>query len=262
MVIRGASSASPMTSATPSAKPAARWQSAVVTGIVQQTPTIKSFFFDLERPMPFIAGQHVDVRLTAPDGYRAMRSYSIASSPKTVDTIELAIELLQTGEVSPFFHDTVLVGDTIDIRGPLGGHFIWSVDDGGPLLLAGGGSGLVPLMSMLRYRLDFEAHVPTILVLSARTWDDVLFRDELLEMERRNDGFTLILTLTREAPRRAGDFGRRVDMMLMSDATRRLPVAPRFVFVCGANLFVNAVADGAIAAGIDPTTIRTERYGI
>ena len=121
-----------------------------IVDIVQRTPRIKSYFLALPEPFEFRAGQHVDVRLTAPDGYRAMRSYSIASAPGRSATIELAIDLLDNGEVSPFFHEVAAIGDEIELRGPLGGHFVWSPSDGGPLLLVGGGSGLVPLMSMIR----------------------------------------------------------------------------------------------------------------
>jgi ferredoxin-NADP reductase len=247
----------------PSSPPLAlRWQRAVVTAIVARTPTIKSFFFELPEPFGYMAGQHVDVRLTAPDGYRALRSYSIASSPENSHTIELAIERLQDGEVSPFFHDVVAVGDNIELRGPIGGYFIWSVADGGPLLLVGGGSGVVPLMSMLRHRKATNSRVPALLLFSARTWEDALYRDELLELSGRHDGFDLVFTLTREPARRSGDFGRRVDAAMMTDVLARLPKAPALVFVCGANPFVDAVADGAVAAHVPEAAIRTERYGV
>ena len=127
------------------------WRTAVVTAVVDRTPRIKSFLFALPQPPPFIPGQHMDVRLTAPDCYEAQRSYSIASAPEEASAVELAIERLQDGEVSPFFHDEVKAGDEIELRGPIGGHFMWSVKDGGPLLLIGGGSGVVPLASMVRH---------------------------------------------------------------------------------------------------------------
>ncbi len=129
-----------------------RWQPAKITAIVSDTPRVKNFFFELSRPFSFRAGQHVDVRLTAPDGYQAERSYSIASAPEAQSSLELAIERLDDGEVSPFFHDVAAVGDDIELRGPIGGHFVWEVADGGPLLLLGGGSGAVPLMAMIRHR--------------------------------------------------------------------------------------------------------------
>jgi ferredoxin-NADP reductase len=241
--------------------PSADWQTAVVTEIIDRTSRIKSFVFALSQPLVFNAGQHVNVRLTAPDGYRAMRSYSIASVPQQPATIELAIERLADGEVSPFFHEVVQVGDQIELRGPLGDYFIWSVAEGGPLLLAGGGSGVVPLMAMVRYRRAAGSTVPVVLLLSARSWDDALYRDELLALHERHDGFTLVLTVTREAARREADYDRRVDVAMMRDVVRRLPGSPKTVYVCGSNPFVNAAADSAIAAGVAASIIRTERYG-
>jgi ferredoxin-NADP reductase len=241
--------------------PSADWQTAVVTDIIDRTSRIKSFVFALSQPLVFNAGQHVNVRLTAPDGYRAMRSYSIASVPQEPATIELAIERLADGEVSPFFHEVVQVGDQIELRGPLGDYFIWSVAEGGPLLLAGGGSGVVPLMAMVRYRRAAGSTVPVVLLLSARSWDDALYRDELLALHERHDGFTLVLTVTRETARREADYDRRVDVAMMRDVVRRLPGPPKTVYVCGSNPFVNAAADSAIAAGVAASIIRTERYG-
>src|SRR5882672_3118603 len=174
------------------------WQPATVVAIEPRTPTVKRFFFRLPRPLSFIPGQHMDVRLTAPDGYEAQRSYSIASAPDGTDRIELAVELLQDGEVSPFFFETVAVGDEIELRGPIGGHFMWSVDDGGPLLLVGGGSGVVPLACMLRHRAARGSAVPAALVYSARTAGDLIFGDELRTLHARRDGFHSIPTLTRE----------------------------------------------------------------
>jgi ferredoxin-NADP reductase len=238
-----------------------RWQNATVIAITARTPHIKSFTLAPLQPFAFRAGQHVDLRLTAPDGYRAMRSYSIASSPERDGQIELAIERLENGEVSPFFHDVVAIGDEIELRGPLGGHFVWSRDDGGPLLLIGGGSGVVPLMSMIRYRMSMAAAVPVVLLLSARTWEEVLFRDELLALDQLQNGFVLALTLTREAPRRERDYGRRIDAALIAEVLALSPGEPQHVFICGSNAFVNQAADGTIAAGILPARIRTERYG-
>jgi ferredoxin-NADP reductase len=243
-------------------RPEVHWQTAVVKNIIARTARIKSFVLAPSRPVKFVAGQHVDVRLTAPDGYRAMRSYSIASPPEDACQIELAIERLEDGEVSPFFHEVVGVGDKIEFRGPLGGHFVWSKNDGGPLLLVGGGSGLVPLMAIIRHREAVARDVPIVLVLSARNWDDVLYRDELIERHERRTGFTLVLTLTREPPKRDVDYGRRVDASMMAEVLHRLPSSPRHVFVCGGNSFVNSAVDGAIAAGTPTSIIRTERYGV
>ena len=173
------------------------WQEATIAAIETLTPTVRSFRLEPALPFVFVAGQHVDVRLTAPDGYRAERSYSIASSPERM-AIELVIERLDDGEVSAFFHDVAEVGDAIEIRGPIGGHFNWSPGDPGPVFLVGGGSGVVPLVSMLRRRASAAPGERFTLVYSARTWDEVIFREELLRRAREEDGLALILTLTRE----------------------------------------------------------------
>lgn len=237
------------------------WQPASVTAIAPRTPTVKSFFFRLPHPVRFVAGQHMDVRLTAPDGYQAQRSYSIASAPEADQGIELAIERLQDGEVSPFFHETVTVGDEIELRGPIGGHFMWSVDDGGPLLLVGGGSGVVPLACMLRHRAASRSMVPAVLVYSARTSTDLVFGDELRALRARRDGFHFIPTLTRETGMPPGFRVGRIDAGLLTDALALLPATPKLVFVCGANAFVETAAEVLLGLGLAPNIIRTERYG-
>lgn len=237
------------------------WQTSTITEIVEQTPSIKSFYLRLSVPFAYLAGQHVDVRLTASDGYVAMRSYSIASSPSTSDIIELAIERLPDGEVSPFFHDIAAVGDEIELRGPIGGHFLWPQGSTAPTLLIGAGSGLVPLMAMLRHRRELSETVPTALLLSSRTQRDVLFGDELLSLERDDPNFELALAITRETPHRASDFSRRIDNAMVAEVITRLPSVPEQVFVCGSNLFVNIAADGALMAGLGASVIKTERYG-
>jgi ferredoxin-NADP reductase len=238
-----------------------RWQSCAIVEITERTPAIKSFFFRLSEPFTYTAGQHVDVRLTAPNGYTAMRSYSIASAPSASEVIELAVERLADGEVSPFFHDVAQVGDTIELRGPLGGHFLWPEPSDMPVLLIGAGSGVVPLMAMIRYRVANVENVPVALLLSARTWDDVLFRDELLEIERSLSDFTFALALTREPATRPTDFSRRIDAPMVADVAARLRVATGCAFVCGSNPFVDIAADAALALGLDASAIKTERYG-
>ncbi|TGQ40747.1 MULTISPECIES: FAD-binding oxidoreductase [unclassified Mesorhizobium] len=238
------------------------WQTARITRIEKRTPRVTSFFFQTSRPFAYRAGQHVDVRLTAPDGYQARRSYSIASAPETGGTIELAIEKLEDGEVSPFFHEVAAVGDEVELRGPLGGHFVWSDSDGGPLLLVGGGSGVVPLMAMVRHRALRKSAVPVALVFSARVWDEVIFRNELLGLDDRRDGFDLVLTLTREAARRPADYSRRIDAAMIVQSMARLPEPPKLAFVCGSNTFVSAAAQALIDADVPPGLIRTERYGV
>jgi ferredoxin-NADP reductase len=247
--------------AIPLGSAALRWQRARITQILARTADIRSYFLSLPEPMPFRAGQHVDIRLTAPDGYQARRSYSIASPPETGGAIELVVERLDKGEVSPFFHEVAVVGDVIELRGPIGGHFIWSTPSGGPLILVGSGSGVVPLMSMIRHRAAQRSTVPTLLLFSAKTWDDVIFRDELLAMSAANDGFELILTLTRDGVHRAGDYSRRVDAAMMRDVLARTASHPRYVFVCGSNPFVESASQGLIDAGVAAGLIRTERYG-
>jgi ferredoxin-NADP reductase len=238
------------------------WQTARITRIEKRTPRVTSFFFLTSRPFAYRAGQHVDVRLTAPDGYQARRSYSIASAPETGETIELAIEKLDDGEVSPFFHEVAAVGDEVELRGPLGGHFVWSDGDGGPLLLVGGGSGVVPLMAMVRHRAARKSAVPVALVFSARVWDEVIFRDELIGLDDRRDGFDLVLTLTREAARRPADYSRRIDAAMMVQSMARLSELPTLAFVCGSNAFVSAAAQALIDADMPAGLIRTERYGV
>src|SRR3954464_7843118 len=195
----------------------ARWQRCTILEIVARTPAIKSFFLRLSETFDYMAGQHVDVRLTAPNGYTAMRSYSIASAPSDSDIIELAIERLVDGEVSPFFHDVAQIGDMIELRGPLGGHFLWPGSSNKPVLLIGAGSGVVPLMAMIRHRKASGERVPVALSLSAKTWGDVLFRDELLELETPLPDFTLALALTRETATRRTDFSRRIDARMVAD---------------------------------------------
>jgi ferredoxin-NADP reductase len=242
------------------------WRRARISDIVARTSTVKSFFIALASPMPFVAGQHVDVRLTAEDGYQAQRSYSIASAPELANgggayTFELAIDRLEDGEVSPYFHDVAVVGDEIEFRGPIGGYFVWSTRDAAPILLIGGGSGVVPLMSMIRHRAAQGSAAPMALLFSAHTWNDVIFRDELLALASQGNGFELKIALTREALQREGVFTRRVDTAMLSETLARLPQPPQQVFVCGSNAFVEAAAQSAIEAGVPAPLIRTERYG-
>jgi ferredoxin-NADP reductase len=238
-----------------------RWQPATIANVVRRTSTVTSVFLSPSEPFGFQAGQHLDLKLIAPDGYEARRAYSIASAPEHAPEIELAIEHLRDGEVSSFFHDVAEIGDEIEIRAPLGGHFVWSIAKGGPLLLVGAGSGVAPLMSMLRHRAAAKSNIPALLVVAARTWNDVIFRDELLAMEERGDGFALAVALTREAPARMQDFARRVDPGIMADVLGRLPGRPRHVYVCGSNAFVEVATQGLVDNGVAAEVIRTERYG-
>lgn len=242
--------------------PASRgWQDATVERIEPVAPGLKSLTLRPQSWRPFLPGQHVELRLTAPDGYQARRSYSVASAPAQAGTYEIGVARLADGEVSPFLHDVVQPGDHLEMRGPRGGYFTWTEAEGGPLLLAGGGSGVVPLLSILRHRAAAAPDVRAVLLLSARTWDTVPWRGELLAREHDEAGFLLLLALTREAPRRLGDLGRRVDQEAAEAALALLRAAPRRAYVCGSTGFVEAAADALVAAGLPPELVRTERYG-
>ncbi len=236
------------------------WRPASVVAITPRTPRIKSLFFALPDQPSFVPGQHMDVRLTAPDGYEAQRSYSIASAPERTDVLELAIERLESGEVSTFLHDEVRVGDEIELRGPIGGHFMWSVKDGGPLLLIGGGSGAVPLISMIRHHAAQGSALPVTLVASARTSADLLFLDELRSRHAEHRGFTLVATVTREAPGQPDLRAGRIDRGLLARALET-PGRPRLTFVCGSNPFVESVTQLLLDLDVAADQIRTERYG-
>jgi ferredoxin-NADP reductase len=174
--------------------------------------------------------------------------------------LELAVERLDDGEVSPYLHDVAQPGDTIELRGPIGGHFIWRAEDGGPLLLVAGGSGIAPLMAILRHRARVSPATETLLAYSARTWEELVFRDELLNDEANDAHLRVVLTTTRGSRHRPTDFERRFDRDLLRTIIGRRP-APRHVYICGATAFVEAVANAFVAEGIAPAVIKTERYG-
>jgi ferredoxin-NADP reductase len=224
-----------------------RWQIGTVTAIKQETPRVKSFRIELPMWMPHLPGQHYDVRLTAPDGYRAQRSYSVASSPLDEREIELTIDRLEDGEVSPYFHDVVAEGDQVEVRGPFASYFVWRGEK--PVLLVGGGSGVVPLMAILRHRRRTMPEVPMRLVYSVRRADDVIYADEL-----RDDA---VITFTREPPEGWSGHTGRIDTSLIAEAD--LPSGT--AFVCGSNGFVEAAASLLLGAGYEPQRIRTERFG-
>lgn len=241
--------------------PKLEWRMAKIERIEARTPRLKSYWLRFAEPFAFRAGQHVDVRLTAEDGYQAQRSYSIASAPDSGGLIELMIEKLETGEVSPFFHDTVVVGDEIELRGPIGGHFVWSPEEGGPVILVAGGSGLAPIIAIVRHRAAAGSTAAMALIFSARIHDEVICREELEALHARRDGFELAVALTRDRPRRPEDFARRIDAAMVADVLGRLPGLPVRAYVCGSNPFVEAATRALIAGGVAGATIRTERYG-
>jgi len=223
------------------------WQIGRVSSVKRETPSVKSFRIELPMWMEHLPGQHYDVRLTAPDGYRAQRSYSIASSPLDARAIELTIDRLADGEVSPYFHDIVEEGDQVELRGPFASYFVWRGES--PALLVGGGSGVVPLMSMLRHRRRTMPDLPIRLVYSVRTADDLIYRDEL--------GDDATLTFTREPPDAWSGHTGRIDDEMIREASFGSGVA----FVCGSNGFVESSAQLLLAAGYAPEEIRTERFG-
>lgn len=235
------------------------WQDAVIETIASFTPSIRRVVLRPKSWRPFLPGQHIDLRLTAPDGYQARRSYSITSAPETTGTLEIAIERLPDGEVSPYFHEVAEVGDTIEISGPFTEHFVWRSEQPGALLLIGGGSGVAPLLSMLRHRAFVANASPMTLLYSARTWDDVIVRDEVLAHEATQRALRVIFCLTRDRARRDVDYSRRIDAAMLSDVLAA--TTPALTFVCGNNGFVGTVADALLDLGVDAATIRTERYG-
>jgi ferredoxin-NADP reductase len=243
----------------PTPLPTTQWTDARITRIERRTARLSSVFLEAALAQ-HVAGQHVDVRLTAPDGYQAQRSYSIASAPGARD-LELAIERLDDGEVSPYFHEVAQPGDTIEVRGPFGGHFIWRPEDGGPVLLVAGGSGIAPLMAIARAWSIAAAATPLLLFYSARTWDDLVYRDELLAMAARTAAFAFVAATTRGPRQRAQDFDRRLDRPMLLEILGRWDAAPAHVYVCGSNAFVGTAADHLVGAGVPARIIRTERYG-
>ena len=235
------------------------WRVAEVVELRSETSQTKTITFDVPGWPGHRAGQHVDVRLTAADGYQAERSYSIASAADG-SRIELTVERLDDGEVSPYLADELRAGDVIELRGPVGGYFVWDPHARGTVLLVAGGSGVVPLVAMARQRAAERSGIPTRLLYSARTWDDVIYRDELAELAARGDGFELTYTLTRTQPADWEGYGRRVDAGLLGEVAPA-PSLLAVAFVCGPTPFVEAVASGLVELGHEPARIKTERFG-
>jgi len=228
-----------------------------VLELVPETARVTTLVLDPPAWPGHRAGQHVDVRLTAEDGYQAERSYSIASAPGGT-RIELTVERLDDGEVSPYLTDELRTGDRIELRGPIGGYFVWEPDEGGPVLLVGGGSGVVPLMAMIRRRDGAGSTADMRLLFSSRNWDDVIYRDEL---ERRSgNGLTVVHTLTRTQPPGWTGYSRRIDGAML-DEVGPAPDQEPHVFVCGPTPFVEAVADALVRLGHQAQRIKTERFG-
>jgi ferredoxin-NADP reductase len=233
------------------------WQLAEVVDAVAETPRVKTIAFDVPEWQGHRAGQHVDVRLTAEDGYQAQRSYSIASAPDGI-RVALTVERLDDGEVSPYLTDELQPGDRIELRGPIGGYFVWEPPHGGPLLLVGGGSGVVPLMAMLRARAAAGSDVDSRLLLSSRGWEDVIYREELERLS--GDGLRVVHALTRSQPPDWTGYARRVDADMLAEVGPDPAERPR-VYACGPTPFVEAVAEALVRLGHDPRAVKTERFG-
>ena len=235
------------------------WQLVAVSGLIDETATVRTILLD--RPAwsgGHRAGQHVDIRLTAEDGYQAQRSYSIASAPDD-DELALTVERLDDGEVSPYLVGELRPGDLVELRGPVGGYFVWDDSLGGPLLLIGGGSGVVPLRAMLRHHQASGSTVPVRMLYSARTLDDVIYRNEL-ERLRQEDEIDVRFTLTRAQPEGWRGYGRRIDRELLEEVSWPVTEQP-LVYVCGPTSFVETAAKVLVGLGHDPRRIRTERFG-
>ena len=241
-------------------QPVLEWQTASVKAIHTETPETKSFTLVLPRWMVHQAGQHYDVRLTAADGYQTERSYSVASEPERTGEIDLTVERIANGEVSPYLHDVVVVGDQLEVRGPVGGYFVWNIALGGPLLLIAGGSGVVPLMAMLRHRRAHNSTIPTRLLYSIRTADDVIYKDEIKELTRADSGLVAAFTFTRQAPAGWTGYKRRIDAAMLNEILAQIGRSTQ-VYVCGPTLLVESVANSLVQMGLTQRQIRTERFG-
>ena len=233
------------------------WHVAEVVAVVPETNHVKTIRLAVPDWPGHLPGQHVDIRLTAEDGYQAQRSYSIASAPAG-RAVELTVEHIEDGEVSPYLTDELRPGDRLEIRGPVGGYFVWEPSRGGSLLLVAGGSGVVPLMAMVRHRLATGADIPTTLLLSSRGWEDVIYRDELAKLGR--DGIRVVHTLTRSRPDGWAGYSRRVDTEMLREVGPP-PEARAHVYLCGPTPFVEAVATALVELDHEPARIRTERFG-
>jgi ferredoxin-NADP reductase len=240
-------------------KRALEWQIATVRAVRPETPEVKTLTLALPDWTPHRPGQHYDVRLTSADGYSAQRSYSVASEPERTGEIDITVERIANGEVSPFLDDTVVVGDRFEVRGPIGGYFVWDRSIGGPLLLVAGGSGVVPLMAMLRHRAVAGVENPARLLYSARTYEQIIYREELETLAKKN-GLAVAYTLTRGQPEGWNGYTRRIDDAMLKEVSEPLG-RQALAYVCGPTALVEVAADGLERVGLPADRIRTERFG-
>ena len=235
------------------------WRLAEVVEVVTETPRTKSLVLEVPGWEGHKAGQHVDVRLTAPDGYQAQRSYSIASAPED-ERLVLTVDRLDDGEVSPYLTDVLMAGDKLEFRGPIGGYFTWEAKDGGLLLLVGGGSGVAPLMAMIRHRIAVGSEVPTRLLYSSRSYEEIIYRKELENLAAREGSLEVIHTLTRSRPQGWSGYSRRIDAEMLAEVAWPPDESP-LAFVCGPTPLVEAVGTALVGLGHDPARVKTERFG-
>jgi ferredoxin-NADP reductase len=236
------------------------WRIATVAAIRVETPTVRTFTLEVPGWPGHRAGQHVDLRLTAEDGYSVERSYSIASEPERAGEVDITVERIPDGEVSPFLHDVVVPGDRLEVRGPIGGYFVWEASVGGPLLLVAGGSGVVPLMAMIRHRRRAGSTVPARLLLSSRHVEDIIYREELDSLAAAMDGFDVVHTLTRSRPPGWTGYDRRIDDRMLAEVLEPLGAGAR-VYICGPTVLVEVAANALVRLGLPPDRVRTERFG-
>jgi ferredoxin-NADP reductase len=239
---------------------AIEWRLGTVAALRDETPTVRTVTLGVPSWPGHRPGQHVDVRLTAEDGYSVERSYSIASEPERDGEIDITVERIPNGEVSPFLHEVVIVGDRLEVRGPIGGYFVWDASIEGPLLLVAGGSGVVPLMAMLRHRARAHSAMPTRLLFSSRRVEDVIYRDELERLAGRGDGLVVLHTLTRSQPPGWTGYRRRIDESMLGEVVAPLGPGVRG-YICGPTALVEAAANALVRLGLPPERIRTERFG-
>ncbi len=236
------------------------WQLATVAALREETPRVKTISLDVPGWTSHRPGQHVDVRLTAEDGYQAERSYSIASPSTDQPMIELTVEKVIDGEVSPFLIDELMLGDRFEVRGPIGGYFVWDAAAADPVLLIGGGSGVVPLMAMIRQRAQVSSGTPCTLLYSSRSPDDVIYGGELAQLAMRADGLRVVHTFTRVQPPGWTGYARRIDLAMIGDVletTGRMAQA----FICGPTPLVESAAEALVGLGLSPSQVKTERFG-
>ena len=236
------------------------WQVATVTALRDETSRVKTMTMLVPGWTTHKPGQHVDIRLTAEDGYQAQRSYSIASAPTDQSLVDLTVERVNDGEVSPFLHDEVIVGDRFEVRGPIGGYFVWDGRAQDSLLLVAGGSGVVPLMAIVRHRAMLGGGPPCTLLYSSRTPADIIYAEELDRLAARNDGLRVIHALTREQPPGWTGYSRRIDMNMLGEVLGQTGTMAQ-AFVCGPTPLVETAAAGLVGLGLAPSQVRTERFG-